>query len=147
MNSSILSSLSPTSPMGFDPLANMLNHMGGAKNPNCNRLSGAGSNAVSQFIAKQTTTIAEKGYSTILVLVLFFTMVAFSIIGVVSAISWGAYQADLDSSDAGSGSNEDELAGRYTSGVLAMVFGTLTVVTAFVLIFYLYFKAGSCKSV
>lgn len=150
MNSSILSSLSPTSPIGLDTLASMLNHLGGAKNPNCNQANGAPAvagavqNAATKFITQQTTTITEKGYSLTICLALFFTMVAFAVIGVVSTISWGAYQAELDASGSGSDEDTDE-SGRYTSGVLAAVFTTLTIGVAFALIIYLYLNAKSCK--
>jgi hypothetical protein len=149
MNSSILSSLSPTSYTGFNTLANVLNHLGGAKNPNCNGQQDVANvatpNAAATFITQQTTTITEKGYSLTVCLVLFFMMVAFAIIGVISTISWGAYQAEIDaSSDDGSGSDDDD-SGRYTSGVLAAIFTTLTIIVAFVLIFYLYINARSCK--
>lgn len=137
MNSSILSSLSPTNSTTLGGFAEMLNYVGGAKN--------SATNPLTSFYNSETQIIENvAGYNIVICLVLFLMMVAFSIIGLVSTISWGTYQTQIDS-NSDSGSTTVLESGRYTSGVMAAIFTSLTIAIAFGLIFYMYYHARQCK--
>lgn len=136
MNSSILSSLSPTNSTTLGGFAEMLNYVGGAKNSTTNPLA--------SFYNSETQTMETLGYNIVICLVLFLMMVVFAIIGLVSTISWGTYQTQIDS-NSDSGSTTVLESGRYASGVMAAIFTSLTIAVAFGLIFYMYYHARQCK--
>jgi len=135
MNSSILSSLSPSNSTTLGNFTDMFNYVGGAKS----------TNPLTAFYNSETQLIQQvAGYNIITCLVMFLMMVVFAIIGFVSTVSWGAYQTKIDATS-DEGSTDQLESGRYTSGVVAAVFTSLTIAVAFGLIFYMYYHARQCK--
>ena len=154
MNNSILSSLSSSSPAGFGAFTKRFVQLGGG-------LVAPSPSPDSSKLEELLASIKEKHsggkqYSFWLCFGLCMAMLTFSIIGVISAVAWGGYGNGIEDT-LGCGSTVDECAanfkdekdkdnGRYTSGVLAVVFMLLAILIGTGLIMYLWFKVPSAQS-